>query len=85
MAKRRLSWRVNAPDGEFDELVVYSKKGDALVHAEMMTDRAIFVSVGALNVWAYVKKDGTVKVTAIENETGCRPWTAQRQSEGEKP
>lgn len=63
----KLRWRVQSDDdGGFDELVVSSNKGNALVHAEMMTKTAIFVSVGTVNLWAYVNKDGKVIVTSME-------------------
>jgi hypothetical protein len=69
-----LRWRVQSKDdGGFDELVVSAGKGDALVHAEMMSDREIFVSVGELRVWAYVDKRGKAVVTMIENESEVQP------------
>lgn len=72
--KKTLRWRVQSDDeGGFDELVVAAGVRGALVHAEMMTRRSIFVSIGDLRVWAHVKR-GKVVVTMIENETGVTPW-----------
>lgn len=70
-----LRWRVQSNnDGGFDELAVSSgKKAGCLVHAEMMNDRSIFVSVGDLRVWAYVDKRGKAVVTMIENESEVQP------------
>lgn len=75
--KRPLPWRVQSDDeGGFDELVVGGRvKGNTcLIHAEMMNRRSIFVSVGGLNVWAHINKDGQAVVTLIENNTGVKPW-----------
>lgn len=85
--KRELPWRVQSnDDGGFDELVVGGRvKGNTcLIHAEMMNRRAIFVSVGELRVWAHVEKDGTVKVTMIENETGVKAWEPPQSSGAEE-
>lgn len=69
---KRLRWRVQSgSDGGFDELVVTSdEKGGCLVHAEMMSKRSIFVSVGELRVWAHVDTKGVAHVTMIENDSG---------------
>ncbi len=69
MAKE-LEWRIQeSPDGGFDELVVFAGKGPALIHAEMMNKRDIFVSIGPLRIWATVGKDGIATVTATETST----------------
>lgn len=79
--KAPLRWRVQSNDeGGFDELVVSVPAGLALVHAEMMSRRSIFVSVGDINVWACVKK-GKVVVTGIENNSGVEPWAPPKESE----
>jgi hypothetical protein len=65
---KQLRWRVQSNhEGGFDELVVSANvKGDALIHAEMMNDRDIFVSVGEVNIWACVDARGRVRVTSVE-------------------
>lgn len=64
----RLKWRVQSDDeGGFDEIAVTSKAG-CLIHAEMMDERSIFVSIGSHRVWAYVNKQGVVKVTGTEDD-----------------
>ena len=70
-----LAWRVQSSDsGGFDELVVGVRGGPGvLIHAEMMSDRAIFVDVAGLRVWAYVDKKGRARVTGIENDTDATP------------
>lgn len=72
-----LSWRVQSNDeGGFDELVVRGRaRGECLIHAEMMNDRAIFVSVGDYMIWAHVNKQGKVVVTHKER---ARPPSQQR-------
>lgn len=75
-----LPWRVQSNDeGGFDELVVGGRGVgvDALIHAEMMSDRSIFVSIGPLCIWAHVTKSGRVKVT----HTKTRP-TPKRSKGG---
>lgn len=71
MAKRKQRWRVQSnDDGGFDELVVhYGGKHGCLIHAEMMNDREIFVSVGDLAIWAHVDKAGRVVVTGTEDQS----------------
>lgn len=67
-----LRWRVQSDDGGgFDELAVSAGGREALVHAEMMDRRSIFVSVGGVRVWAHVYR-GKVKVTMIENDTSVK-------------
>ncbi len=64
-----LSWRMQTGvDGGFDELVVSARarKSPCLIHAEMMDDRAIFVSVGHIAIWAHVGRDGVARVTHME-------------------
>ena len=57
-------------DGSFDELVVSTPKGDALIHAEMMDRRAIFVSIGPMSIWAWVNEEGVVEITGTETCEG---------------
>ncbi len=66
---KQLRWRVQSNnDGGFDELVVTNdKEHGCLIHAEMMNDRAIYVSVGDLCIWAHVDKEGRVRVTHTED------------------
>jgi hypothetical protein len=69
---RPLEWRVKSgPEGGFDELVVHGRAttGPALIHAEMMDERSIFVSIGHLKVWAHVGRDGVARVTMTEGDT----------------
>ena len=76
-----LDWRIQeSTDGGFDELVVYAdgKKGKnpALIHAEMMNKRDIFVSIGSLRIWATVER-GVARVTHTETDgdnESVRDW-----------
>lgn len=64
-----LAHRINLnDDGSFDELVVSAPKGDALIHAEMMDRRSIFVSIGPIRLWAYVNADGVAEITHTETD-----------------
>ena len=65
-----LKWRVQSDMNGFDELVVSAATGakECLIHAEMMSGRDIFVSIGPLRVWATVRRDGTVEVTNTEQD-----------------
>ncbi len=74
-ARKRARWRVQSNDaGDFDELVVhYGGKEGCLIHAEMMTDRSIFVSIGPLSVWAYVDAKGVAHVSGTENRASAAP------------
>ncbi len=80
--KKALPWRVQSgPEGDFDELVVHSLDGGpCLIHAEMMNERSIFVTVGDLAIWAYVDKGGHAKVTNTERRKQPKKKPAQRQS-----
>ncbi len=69
MARKPLSWRVKSGEaGDFDELVVGMGGRPCLIHAEMMDERSIFVSVANLKVWAYVDKAGNAHVSMTEEE-----------------
>ena len=72
MTKRKtLAWRLNKDDdGGFDEIVVGMGLAghQALLHAEMMNARDIFVSIGPMRIWATVRRDGTVEVTNTEQD-----------------
>ena len=59
-------WRVqSSDDGEFDELAV-TYGNECLIHAEMMDSKSIYVSVGPISIWAYVDKDGVVRISDTE-------------------
>lgn len=65
-----LPWRMQTDDtGGFDELVVRSlvTKAPCLIHAEMMDERSIFVTIGPMRVWAHVGKNGRVRITMLED------------------
>ena len=72
MTKRKtLAWRLNKDDdGGFDEIVVGMGLAghQALLHAEMMNTRDIFVSIGSLRIWAHVNRKGEVVVTGTETD-----------------
>lgn len=75
-----LRWRLSTDDdGAFDELVVHGRGPGrhALLHAEMMDRRSIFVSVGGVCLWATVGRDGHVRVTGAEGAT-LDPATMRR-------
>ena len=69
MARRKaLPWRMQSgSDGDFDELVVGMGGKPCLLHAEMMDERSIFVSIANMKVWAYVDKDGNAHVSMTED------------------
>lgn len=73
-SKLRQRWRVQSnDDGGFDELVVhYGGREGCLIHAEMMDQRSIFVSVGDLCIWAHVDRKGRVVVTGTEDRSKDR-------------
>lgn len=62
----RLPWRVQSDDdGGFDEIVV--GRGDTLMlHAEMMSDRSMFVDVAGLKIWVGIGKDGKAYIADRE-------------------
>lgn len=77
-----LAYRFKADDVTgFDELVVKSgKPNGVLIHAEMMDERGIFVSVGDVRIWAYINKKGEAVVTGIENNSDVdAPSTKDRK------
>lgn len=63
-----LRYRINAdPVAGFDEVVVHSTRPDEiLLHAEMMSPRSIWVSVGDLCIWAFVNDEGRVEISDME-------------------
>lgn len=81
MARKALPWRMQT-DGQsgFDELVVGIGGRPCLIHAEMMNERSIFVTVGDLAIWATADKHGNTKVTNTERRKPPRKRPAQRQS-----
>ncbi len=97
MARRKaLPWRfqTDAATG-FDELVVGIGGRPCLLHAEMMNERSIFVTVGDLAIWATADKHGNTKVTHTERrpmpkkgaKTGVEwhpPGQRQRAAPGDK-
>jgi len=81
--KKALPWRVQSgPEGDFDELVVGMGGRPCLIHAEMMNERSIFVTVGDLAIWAFVDKDGNAKVSNTERRKPTKKKPAPRQGPG---
>ena len=77
--KKALPWRFQTDDATgFDELVVGIGGNPCLLHAEMMSERAIFVTVGDLMIWAHVDSKGKAKVTHTER-LKPKKKAAQRQ------
>lgn len=86
MAKKALPWRFQTDDRTgFDELVVGMGGRPCLLHAEMMTERAIFVTIGELAVWAHVGKDGVARVTGAEWRPGKMSETVTVKLPSETP
>ncbi len=83
MGKKFLPWRIQSnPDTGFDELVVGIGGNPCLIHAEMMDERSIFVTVGDLAIWATADKHGRTKVTHTERRKTSKKKPAPRQGEG---
>lgn len=79
---KNLKWRMQSTPEGFDELVVgvALKGGECLIHAEMMNNRSIFVTIGDMKIWAHVDKDEEVVITHIEagTSTAAKPKTYTR-------
>lgn len=63
---RPLSWRINSPGGNFDEIVVGSGAG-MILHAEMMDSRTCFIDVAGLCLWVHVDKKGRAIITSSDD------------------
>lgn len=56
-----LRWRVQSDDsGGFDEIVVTSHKGPAVLHAEALSERSWFISVAGFAIWVHLEKSEPV-------------------------
>ena len=84
--KKALPWRVQSgPEDEFDELVVGMGGRPCLIHAEMLNERSIFVTVGDLAIWAYVDKHGDAHVSNTERRKLPKKKASLRHSADKAP
>lgn len=65
--RQPLRWRVNDDGAKgFDEIVVGIGQNPCLLHAEMMSKDAMFVTVGHLAIWVRIDKNGNAVVQETE-------------------
>ncbi|HXG69966.1 MAG TPA: hypothetical protein VNJ04_05055 [Gemmatimonadaceae bacterium] len=83
---KALPWRVQSgQDGGFDELVVgMGMRPNCLIHAEMMDERSIFVTVAGLRIWAHVGRNGKAVVTHTEQDPTPQAATSTRRQGKER-